>query len=355
MMAQKAGKNSVLLSICIPTYNRAKFLKEAIESVLAQVERNNFLEIELFISDNASTDDTEGLVAQYIKQHPALVKYRRNDRNLGSDANILLLIEHAAGRYIWILGDDDLIVNGAIGKVIEEIKSHENIDIYFSEKEDFRLTVDRPMRFRRIMRLDRPETYDFKQPGVMDRYFKNNTRLIAYCNFISNLIINREKLMMMNDRQLFAGSGYNHIYLFQNLLWGRQRGILRYIPDPLVARRWGTDAPDGPEKRLKMEVEVFRKIVAEIFSEKKYMRRFDDLLLLNDGFSWAVRLKINMPWRFYSSAFPLLFREFWSVPRFWLKIVPLVFLPSWLLRLVRGLYRKTVKGEDLSLGEMLER
>jgi abequosyltransferase len=59
-----------LLSICIPTYNREKYLKSAIESVLSQADEKNRNLIEICISDNCSKDNTEKLVKTFAKTAP---------------------------------------------------------------------------------------------------------------------------------------------------------------------------------------------------------------------------------------------------------------------------------------------
>jgi len=202
------SKNNPLLSICIPTYNRSKYLREAIESVLEQIDQSKVDKIELVISDNASTDETEAVVSRYIDRHQVRLKYSRNATNVGSDGNILCVVARSSGKYIWVLGDDDLVIDGAIDRLLAEIEANKNVDIYFGEKKDFLVTVDRPMRFRRIMQIDHSETFDFKKPEVMGRYFQQNDRLIAYCNFISNIIFNREKFNMIPDKERFLGTGY---------------------------------------------------------------------------------------------------------------------------------------------------
>jgi glycosyltransferase involved in cell wall biosynthesis len=71
-----------LVSIGIPTYNRAELLKRAIESALNQDYKN----IEVIISDNASTDDTESICQFYCNQD-ARLKYVRHSQNRGPGAN----------------------------------------------------------------------------------------------------------------------------------------------------------------------------------------------------------------------------------------------------------------------------
>ena len=74
------------VSVCIPTYNYARFLGSAIESVIAQT----FEDFELIVSDNASTDDTQAVIASY--DDPRIRAYR-NDHNLGLFGNFSRCLE----------------------------------------------------------------------------------------------------------------------------------------------------------------------------------------------------------------------------------------------------------------------
>lgn len=91
-----------LVSICIPTYNRARMIGKAIESALGQTYRN----IEVIVVDNASSDDTETIVAAYRDER---LRYVRNDRNLGLFGNFNRCIELSQGVYLHILHSDDYI------------------------------------------------------------------------------------------------------------------------------------------------------------------------------------------------------------------------------------------------------
>ena len=91
-----------LVSICIPTYNRAGMIGKAIESALGQTYRN----IEVIVVDNASTDNTGVVVAGYSDQR---FRYVKNDRNLGLFGNFNRCIELAKGKYLHILHSDDYI------------------------------------------------------------------------------------------------------------------------------------------------------------------------------------------------------------------------------------------------------
>ncbi len=92
------------LTIGMPVYNGAKYIAEAVESILAQT----FRDFELIISDNASTDDTESICRAFAARDPR-VTYRRNRQNVGLSANNNLLVPLARGRFFkWAPCDDVL-------------------------------------------------------------------------------------------------------------------------------------------------------------------------------------------------------------------------------------------------------
>lgn len=94
---------SPLISIGIPTYNRAgSYLKGAIECVLKQTYQN----LELIISDNCSTDNTEELIRTFSDKR---IKYIRQNKNIGPQNNFNYCLEQATGDYFLLLHSDDLI------------------------------------------------------------------------------------------------------------------------------------------------------------------------------------------------------------------------------------------------------
>lgn len=88
------------VSVCIPTYNRAHFLPDAIVGVLAQT----FTDFELVISDNASTDATAEVLARFRDPR---IRMHRNADNIGLVGNFNRCFDLARGEYVVILGSDD--------------------------------------------------------------------------------------------------------------------------------------------------------------------------------------------------------------------------------------------------------
>lgn len=83
MQTEKSSITKPLLGICIPTYNRVEYLKKSIESIVCQDEFRNG-NVEIVIADNASTDGTDAMIAEYVKRYDNILYYR-NEKNIGND------------------------------------------------------------------------------------------------------------------------------------------------------------------------------------------------------------------------------------------------------------------------------
>ena len=112
-----------LISISIPTYNRAKFLDLCLEANIPVARAHN---IQIFISDNASTDDTQLVVNRRMAEYP-LIRYSRNDTNLGMDNNFEKAFKFAETEYIWLLGDSYIIPSEGIDYLLECISDRTRV------------------------------------------------------------------------------------------------------------------------------------------------------------------------------------------------------------------------------------
>ena len=111
-----------LLTIAIPTYNRAKSLKELIHILLAE-ESTEFIEI--LISDNNSEDDTKEVVTSFSSTEIYCIEYYKNETNIGFDGNVLNCYKKAKGRFIWFLSDDDRFETDVFRILIPLLKSED--------------------------------------------------------------------------------------------------------------------------------------------------------------------------------------------------------------------------------------
>ncbi len=123
--------SEIILSVCIPTYNRARFLKNSLDSLYKQINDTNRKYIEVMVSNNCSTDNTHSLVEDYIKKGMEIT-YFKNKSNIGPDGNFLQCIHQARGKYVLLLGDDDLLLDGSVNTLIKILSQDEYGVIYLS-------------------------------------------------------------------------------------------------------------------------------------------------------------------------------------------------------------------------------
>jgi len=124
-------RSKPLLTLAIPTFNRATYLAELLEALLPQLAGLAAQTIELLISDNCSEDETAAMVAAF-QRRGLPCRYVRNPRNIGSDANFLQCLNLATGQYVWVMGDDDLLVPHAIADLLSLLSQEEFDLIYLS-------------------------------------------------------------------------------------------------------------------------------------------------------------------------------------------------------------------------------
>lgn len=113
----------MLISVCIPTYNRLSDLKIAIASVVTAA---NILDepIEILVSDNASPDATRNYLENLtIENKKITFVYWSNNENIGALNNVKKLISNAKGEYLFFLTDDDLVLPNTFSLLKKHIDS----------------------------------------------------------------------------------------------------------------------------------------------------------------------------------------------------------------------------------------
>ena len=118
----------MILSICIPTYNRAATLPNCLNSILISKRKTN-LKFEICISDNASNYNVKKIIKPFKKK--LNIRLNRNKKNLGYAVNLLKSVSMAKGEFAWCIGDDDLLVPKALKKINSLILKNKNIDFYY--------------------------------------------------------------------------------------------------------------------------------------------------------------------------------------------------------------------------------
>jgi glycosyltransferase involved in cell wall biosynthesis len=129
-----------LLTIAIPTYNRANRLEKSLNDLLSQIiksEKKQYLSV--FVSDNGSTDTTAAVINKYsdiFKQNNIIFSSHSFSNNRGFDANVLNCYRKCDSEYVWFLSDDDNIIDGAINSIIDDIHKYAPNVLYYNFDQD---------------------------------------------------------------------------------------------------------------------------------------------------------------------------------------------------------------------------
>ena len=173
-----------ILTIAIPTWNRARYLKGLIDQLVVQINTFKLEQsIEILISDNASDDNTRQVVDDFIKNSSYIV-YSRNEKNIGAKSNVLKSMEIASGEYVLLIGDDDRIRNNClvdILKILIESKPGVLIDI-----SGFRLKLHEKRSEIPLNELVRNYYWLMGNAGhyvVKTEYVKSNLKIFGYDYF----------------------------------------------------------------------------------------------------------------------------------------------------------------------------
>lgn len=116
------------LTIAIPVYKRPELLFKNLCTILDQWPEN----FEVLIVDDSLTDTNEKVLEKIFNIYPckAIIRIVKNEVNLGIDENIKKCISESRTKYVWLLGEDDLLTEGAIEKVLYVIRKHSPIFIF---------------------------------------------------------------------------------------------------------------------------------------------------------------------------------------------------------------------------------
>lgn len=116
-----------LVSVCIPAYNRARHLRELLDSIFAQ----GFRDFEVVICEDLSRERGQiaAIVREYEQRFPGVLAYFENEENLGYDANIRNLVQRASGQFCFFMGNDDVMCDGALENAASIVHRYPNVGL----------------------------------------------------------------------------------------------------------------------------------------------------------------------------------------------------------------------------------
>jgi glycosyltransferase involved in cell wall biosynthesis len=236
----------MFLSVCIPTHQgRANELRDAIESVVGQLDPDIAGRVEVCVSDTGSHDGTEDVVAAFREQHGDAVRYRRTEDPRTFAWNQLRLMEMARGTYCWLMGSDDAVAPGGIRKVVETLERHPELAGVTTNKRNFAADLRGPWED------DPPEL----RPSAPERFHVYTTadeifrELGPIQGFMSAQIFSRAAWKAAVDRHgeetVMRFGVAPHLFVIESIVLESPRWA--WLPERLVHQRsdntaWGDSA-----------------------------------------------------------------------------------------------------------------
>lgn len=282
------------ISICIPTYNRAKYLKECLDSIVSQFHKNINQRIEIIISDNNSRDQTTNIVKNYQKKYKS-IRYFRNKKNIGAAKNAVRALNYANGSYIWFFSDDDLQKEESLFTVISVIDKYQpdamlcNLDLY--SKNAKKLLDPNLLRIKQDIYLtSKKELFSFLET----KFF---LPLDWYITCSANTIISN-KLLYENKKIMTATNIFPHSSL---IYYNPKDYKIFIIAKPLVIFR-GYNRRFGPKNELKFLIYWYKVLNTHnndiLFINRKSISRKFVLLITLKNFTRSLRVVFLKLFRF---------------------------------------------------------
>ena len=220
-MLAKANTLIPVLSIGMPVYNGEKYIREAIDSILAQTLTN----FELIISDNASVDGTAIICEAYAKIDKR-IRYIRQQENIGAFANFKFVLDNAQGKYFkWQSSDDYVSSDEYLSALVEKLENGN--DYCFSAIETiFEDTQDKVINHNLMERfLSCESTFSFSKQTVFICSFQ------IYGAYKTSILVDNFRYISECSRFRCFGEG-----LFVHAMAARYQAV--YVPSvKLVYRR----------------------------------------------------------------------------------------------------------------------
>lgn len=241
-----------ILSLYVPTYNRAALLSQSLRAVLGQLTPEMTPSVEVVVADNASPDDTPAAVARAQAEFPHIpIRSVRRPENIGCDANFTDSPNQTRGEFVYMLSDDDLLLPGAVAKLLELIREHPNLDAFALNVSHF--TTD----------LESQNT-QVGFPLEEDRIVQDRDEALllfgSHISFLSCMAFRRESVLG-KDYSPRRGTNFGQAYLFLDAL-ASARGIY------FTSRRYLAVRQDNAEG-----YNVFRVLITNFHALMQYARQ----------------------------------------------------------------------------------
>jgi abequosyltransferase len=239
-----------ILTIAIPTFNRADCLERLLNTLLVEL-RGLESSVSVVICDNASTDRTPQVIAAFKKKWSSACTLR-NSENLGMDGNFLRCAEHVTGSHFWLLSDDDLPRAGVVSTLVKLLE-RKSPDLIFMESRWLKGFTDNDPAH--------PVTYpDY----VQLRQLAFARRVHVWTTYLSGMVVRTTPLLRDRTRlHRYAGTQVSQLAWVLEAL--RDGDCFIHITTPCIL---ATEGNTGGYKVLKVFGQLVPTIIREMLPER---------------------------------------------------------------------------------------
>ncbi len=251
--------SKILLSICIPVYNFGAFIGETLDSIIQQAPNN----VEVVVVDGASTDNTSEVIESYRKKFAELHYYRLDKRG-GIDRDMAKTVEFAHGEYCWLFGGDDIMMPGALPRMLSKIST--GTDLFLSESMLCDLHLH-PIVKHNLFNMACENTFDLANKEERSHYFESALNTAAFFSFCGALIFKKSVWDSVEINESFVGSCWAHVARFFEII---PHGLkVTYLPEPSLYKRGDNDSflDKGLVHRFKIAIDGYNRLANTFFGK----------------------------------------------------------------------------------------
>ena len=337
-----------MLSVCIPTHDgRGGTLRDALESVVSQLDETLKHQIEICISDNASQDETRSVVEQYSQKYPSLIRYRRNPENLGFTRNLMQVVGLSQARFCWLLSSDDALAPHALSRVLQVLAEHPGlsgmtIGVQACDRSLTPIAHAEPAPS--LLPKNPAEPHLYTAPAQI---FRECGSVMGYTSAqIFDRALWQECLREMTPEKFNSFAYFPYLYLFGKMV--RNKPLWLWLPEKLALGRADNDylsfhLSANMLKYHRLTMEELSQVWGALFGRNSATYRN----LMRDNYInfWSGPAILNYKLRTFSTAaeewqalfwFP---RRLYFLPSFWLAALPVLLTPHLLVQGTAALVR----------------
>ena len=238
-----------ILTVCLPTYNRSKFLQKQLNFFQQEIKNNHNLlnQVDFIVSDNASTDNTKLMVENWHKDG-LFFNYYLNEKNLGIEGNIKASLNRSTTKYVWFVSDDDELREGVLEKVLDSLNNFQPEYLFINYAPANNLMdygyIGKPGYFKDSMNMS----------------LKIFNEQYGSLVFMTSSIYKRDNILELNNDIMSSWISVPLLYSFYSC----SKGPMYIIGEPLVIFNPGNASYAGIKRVLKIKFEEYIKILERL-------------------------------------------------------------------------------------------